>query len=274
MSSMTVRRIARTRVGLSELLALPQYSGVALALIWTQVVARYKQSVMGLFLIILQPLVTTGIFTFVFGAIAGIKTGDLNYTLFAYAGVVPWVFFQRAVQSGSVSLVTYGGLHTKVFIPRFIAPLTALGVGTVDLIVSIGVFAIVAAFFGQYPLVTWLLLPVVFLYGAFIAASMFLLPAALAVRFRDIPHVLPYATSFLMYSAPVAYPRDLVPEQFVFLYSCNPIVGYIEFSRWALLGTELPLLVPTAISLIFATVCFVIGGLAFANTARTFADQL
>ena len=274
MTSKPERRIDASAIRFGDLLQAPRYIGVALVLVWTEIIARYKQSVLGLWLIVIQPLMTTGIFTFVFGQVAGVETGDMNYALFAYAGVVPWVFLQRSLQAGSVSLITYGGILSKIFIPRFIAPMTSVGVGTADLLISIAVFTIITLFFGQYPTISWLLLPIVILYGAFVAASCFLWIAAIAVTYRDVTHLLPYASSFLMYAAPIAYPRSLVPENLQFVYACNPIVGYIEFSRWLLVGGELPLLVPTLISLLICLFAFLGGAMIFARVARTFADRL
>lgn len=253
---------------------LPRHVRLVYVLVWREIIARYKQSILGLGLAIVQPLMMTLVFTFIFGHVAKVDTGDQNYAMFAYAGILPWTYFQRCLTASGTSLTSYGGILSKIYFPRLIAPLTSLGVALTDLLIAMLVFVVVAALFGQYPDWRWIFIPVIFIYGALISLSFSLWIAALNVNYRDIQHMMPYIVQALMYLTPVAYPTSAVPAAYQTLYALNPIVGYLDFSRWVLIGGDAPLLWPTIASLGISAL-FMIGGLIlFGRVAQTFADRL
>ena len=259
---------------IKELAGLHSQLHLVWLLMWREITARYKQSLLGPSLIIIQPLIMTLIFTFVFGTVAQVETEGVDYIVFAYAGVLPWTFFQRCVSSAGTSLTTYGGLLAKVYFPRVIAPLTAVGSATVDLLASTVVFVIVAAFFGVYPTWKWLMLPAIILYGGFVAIALSLWITSLNVTYRDVQHMLPYVIQTLMYLSPVAYPVAEVPEAFQDLYALNPLVGYLQFSRWLLLDQDIGSLSSYLISLSAVMAVFIGGLFYFSKTVQTFADRL
>ena len=259
---------------IKELARLHRQLHLIWLLMWREIVARYKQSLLGPSLIIIHPLIMTLIFTFVFGTVAKVKTEGVDYIVFAYAGVLPWTFFQRCVSSAGTSLTSYGGLLAKVYFPRIIAPLTAVGIATVDLLASTLVFVVIAALFGVYPTWKWLLLPAIILYGSFVGIALSLWITSLNVTYRDVQHMLPYAIQTLMYLSPVAYPVSEVPESLQDIYALNPLVGYLQFSRWLLLDQDIGSLSAYLISLSAVMVVFVGGLFFFSKTVQTFADRL
>lgn len=259
---------------LSELRVLHRHHQLIWILARREISARYKQSVLGPSLLIIQPLIITLIFTFLFGVVAQVDTGGVDYTVFAFAGVLPWTFFQRCTTSAGTSLTTYGGVLSKVYFPRVVAPLTALVVASVDFLASVLVFVVVAAFFGYYPTWNWLFLPLIMLYGGLVSLSLALWITSLNLDYRDVQHMLPHALQALMYLSPVAYPLSAVPENLRFLYDLNPLVAYVSVARWILL--DQPLVSPGTIlaSLSISSLLLIGGLLYFSKTVQTFADRL
>src|SRR5437899_2639529 len=105
-------------------------------LTWRDIKVRYKQTLLGASWAIIQPLFTMIIFTLLFGRLAGIKTDDIPYPIFAYAGLLPWTFFSNAVTNSGNSLVGSANLITKVYFPRMIIPGAAVAAGLVDFAIS------------------------------------------------------------------------------------------------------------------------------------------
>lgn len=240
-------------------------------LIWRELKARYRQTILGISWVILQPLLMTLIFTVVLGKLVGVPTGSTPYPLFLYAGLLPWTFFSNAVSSGSYSLVASSHLITKVYFPRIIVPAAAVGVRLTDFLVAsvvlIGLMRYYGIPFGWHLLLTPLL--VVHLTLLALALSTWL--SALNVRYRDIGTALPVALQFLMFASPIVYPATLVPARWKWLYGLNPLTGIVEGFRSALLG--LPFNRGSLIASALITVALMVGStVAFRRMEDDFAD--
>ncbi|HVS84027.1 MAG TPA: hypothetical protein VHD91_00180, partial [Gaiellaceae bacterium] len=135
--------VIRQSQGLFDL-GLPSlwaYRELLYFLVWRDVKVRYKQTVVGLLWVVLQPLATMLIFTFVFSRTLKVSTGDIPYPLFAYAGLLPWGLFSAGITGATSSIVTNGSLISKVYFPRLIIPVASVLAGLVDLVVSLFVLA-------------------------------------------------------------------------------------------------------------------------------------
>lgn len=249
-----------------------QYRELFFFLAWRDLKVRYKQTVLGVTWVILQPILTMGVFSFIFGTIANLPSNGIPYPLLTFCGLLPWQLFGRALSSSSTSLVAQQNLITKIYFPRMIIPLASILSGMVDFCVSLVVMFVLMAIYGIFPSIRLITLPL-FLLLALAASSMAgLWLSALNVKYRDVQQLIPFLTQFLMYITPVAYSSSVIPVSLLPIYSLNPMVCVIEGFRWALLGQSFQLTFSFYISLGILIILLVSGLLYFKNMEDTFAD--
>jgi lipopolysaccharide transport system permease protein len=200
---------------------------------------RYKQTLLGMAWVLIQPLLTMLIFTLVFGRFVRLYTGSLPYPLFALSGLVLWLFFANAVNNSASSLILNSHLITKVYFPRIFIPAATVGTGLVDLAISLVLLFALAIYYG----ITWtwsiLLLPFFIVLMALLALGVGALFAALTVKYRDLRHGLPFLIQIWMFASPVIYPSSAVPKQWQWLLLINPVAATLEGFRAALIGAPL-----------------------------------
>ncbi|CAH2031357.1 ABC transporter permease [Trichlorobacter ammonificans] len=257
-----------------ELGSIWQYRELLCFLIWRDVLTRYKQTAIGAAWVVVQPLITMLIFTFVFSRLAKVPSDGIPYPLFAFAALLPWTYFSQALAKTSGSIVSNANLVTKIYFPRLLIPLAAALAPVVDLLFSFLVLLVLMGWYRVVPSAGLLLLPLFLILALVTALAVGLCSSALNVRYRDVGSIIPFVSQVWMYVSPVAYPVSAVPEQWRLLYSLNPMVAVIEGFRWALLGTAppdpLPMMVSTAVILLL---CFV-GIIYFKNMEQSFADVI
>jgi lipopolysaccharide transport system permease protein len=249
-----------------------EYRELLYFLTWRDIKVRYKQSILGVGWAILQPLLTTLIFTFVFGRFAGVPSNGIPYPLFAFAALLPWQYFASAVGRSGVSLVNSANLISKVYFPRLIVPLSAALAPVVDFAVTLVILIVMMFYYGVAPTWNIVFVPLFLLLSFATAMAVSLWLSALNVRYRDVGYIIPFMVQIWMFISPVAYPSSLVPEKWRLLYGLNPMAGVIEGFRWALFGTsEAPDVVGMISSVVVIVILF--GGLLyFQKTEQTFAD--
>ncbi|MBK9709333.1 MAG: ABC transporter permease [Acidobacteria bacterium] len=194
-----------------DLTALWAHRELLYFLTWRDVKVRYKQTVLGAAWAIIQPLFTMLIFTLFFNKIAGIKSGDIPYPLFAYAGLLPWTFFSNSVTNSSNSLVGSANLITKVYFPRMIIPGSAVAAGLVDFAIAFAVMVILMFYYRVTPTMNLIMLPFMVVLTALLALGVGMWMSALNVKYRDIRYALPFAIQLLMFATPIIYPSSMVP---------------------------------------------------------------
>jgi lipopolysaccharide transport system permease protein len=241
-------------------------------LVWRDVKVRYAQSVLGIGWAVIQPIVPMVIFSIVFGRVAKISSDGAPYTLFAYAGLVPWTYFANALGDASASLVKEVNMLSKIYFPRLLIPLTSVLGRLIDLVISFAFLFILMAWYRVAPTTALFLLPFLILLTMLAASGLGLWLGALALQYRDVRYAVPFAIQFLMYAAPVVYPTSLIPARYRYFYALNPLVGVIEGSRACLLGlAPIPwdLIAIAAIS----SICLMWGGAVyFTRKESVFAD--
>jgi len=257
-----------------HLRAVWEYRELLYFLVWRDVKVRYKQTALGVAWVILQPIVSMAIFSVLFGLLLQVPTGDVPYPVFAFAGLLPWNYFSSALNRSSMSVVNSAHLVTKVYFPRLVIPLAGALSSLVDLLVSFVVLVGVMIIFGVAPSLRVFVLPLLVLLAMVTATGFGLWLSALNVRYRDVNYLLPFLIQIWMYLTPVVYGSDLIPEQYRFLLSLNPMTGVVEGFRWALLGQgTTPLSGPLfAISVVIALGVLVSGAYFYRSTERFFAD--
>lgn len=260
-----------TRLNLGELWA---YRELLYFLTWRDVKVRYKQTLLGVLWVIIQPLLMILIFTLFFGRLAGLdqKTGGIPYPIFAFAGLLPWTFFASALTSSSTSLVASAHLITKIYFPRMIVPAAAVAACLVDFAVAFVVLAGMMIYYGVAITSGLLLLPALVLVLTALALAIGMLMAALNVRYRDIRHALPFIVQIWMFASPVIYPTTIIPDKWKWMLALNPMTGIIEGFRAALLGQSQIDWNVLAISAAVTLVLLVSSLFMFRRMEKSFAD--
>ncbi|HYI53839.1 MAG TPA: ABC transporter permease [Microlunatus sp.] len=234
---------------------------------------RYKQAVLGVVWVLLQPIATVLIFTLVFDRLANIDSQGIPYPLFALVGMVVWTYFSTAVSRASAVLVGNPELVTKVAFPRMAAPAAAMLPPLVDVAVSMILVALLLLYYDVAPswriLATplWLLL----LVGAAFGVALWL--SALNVRYRDVQNAIGTVLQVWLFASPVAYPSTLLSGWQELVLALNPMTGVIGLTRWSLLGAPWPGW-SLAVSVAVVLTLLATGILYFRRTERSFADVI
>jgi lipopolysaccharide transport system permease protein len=250
------------------------YRGLLYSFVWRNIKVRYKQTAIGVAWVVLQPLMTMGVFTIFFGRIARLPSDGLPYPVFYFAALVPWTYFSTALQSCTSVVVANQHVITKVYFPRLILPLSAVVSGLVDFAIGFVVLLVVTAIYGIKPTLAALWLPALLLLAVLTALGVGLWMSALNALYRDVLYVVPFLVQCWMFASPVAYPSSLVPQRWRWLYGLNPMAGVIEGFRWALTGHGQP---PGPIMLVSAamiTLLFIGGLFFFQRLEGAIADRV
>lgn len=241
-------------------------------LTWRDVKVRYKQTLLGAAWAILQPVCQVIIFTLIFGRLAGIPTDGIPYPIFAYAGLLPWLFFSNAVTSSGNSLVGSSHLITKVYFPRMLSPGAAVAAGLVEFGIAFTVLVALMIYYGIGVTTNILMLPALILLATLLATGVGMWMSALNVRYRDVRFALPFIIQLWFFASPIIYPASFL-KNWQFLLILNPMAGIIEGFRSSLFGRPFnwtALLVSAAITL----VVLVYSAYSFRRMEKSFADVI
>lgn len=258
----------------AELRELWRARELALTFAWRDVKVRYKQSLIGIAWAVLQPLLTMVVFTLIFGKFAQFPSQGLPYQVFVFLGLLPWMFFATALSQISGSVVLNRQLVQKVYFPRLILPLSGLLVPAIDFLFSCVVLAAIMTWFHVGTGPTLLLAPLFLLLLAVTAMGVGSVLAAVNVRFRDVPYVVPFLIQIWLYVSPIIYPTSALPQKYQVLSAVNPVVPAITGFRWAVAGTPPPTAVQLGIGIASATVMLLIGFRVYSKWETRFADTI
>ncbi len=242
-------------------------------LIWRDLKVRYKQTILGILWVALQPIIATIIFTIIFTKFARFETGEIPYALYALSGFTMWTFINTAVSQASQSLLYHEQLVTKIFFPRMIVPSSSVGAGLFDLILTFAILFGITLIYGIFPTSKVLLAPIFLFFALVITLSMSLLLAALNVRFRDVKFIVPFILQVWMFTSPVFYPSSWIPESYRLIFALNPVTGLLDGFRHILFGTELNM-TNLGISVAVTVVLFFVSLFVFRGMEDDFADLL
>lgn len=254
---------------------LLQNPGVLRALAMRDIRVRYAQTLLGFGWSLLQPLLGLAAVFVLFFRLAGINSGEIPYPVFALSGLVIWNFFFYLVTQSSSGLVHMQAMIRKIYFPRLSIPFSKVLVGSVDLLIGVGLLAL---FLVQYDLTLgglWMLIPVVFI-SIFAALGTGLIVSALSLRYRDLQQVIPFLLQMLFFLTPVAYPSNLIekilPDSQLWMSYLNPLTGALELWRYGLFGETISNGV--WVSVFASLMLFVLGLLLFGKTERKMADLI
>ena len=244
-------------------------------LTWRDIKVRYKQTVLGVAWIILQPLVSMVVFTIVFGNFAKIKSDDIQYPIFVFIGLLFWNFFSSALSSSSNSLISNENILKKVYFPRLMAPVSSTFAHIVDLVPTLLILVGMLVYYKTVPsLLSLVLLPVLLIMMQIAALGVGMFLAPINAKYRDVRYILPFFIQLLMFATPVIYSTSMFGGTSQWIRMVNPVAEAIEISRSGFFGTR-PMDWPTfGISIIFSLVVFFVGFYYFRLKENSFVDIL
>ena len=252
-------------------------------LIWLMVkrdlVNSYKQTVLGPIWIIINPLLSTSVFTIIFDVIAGISTDGVPPFLFYMAGNVLWSFFSECLNRASSTFLSNARIFGKVYFPRLVMPIAGIIFNLINFIVQLSVFVILVVIFtliGSNVHPNWLLVltPVLVLQTALLGTGIGLIVSSITTKYRDLKILVTFGVSLLMYITPVVYPVSKVPESFRWLMLCNPVAPIVETFRCAFLGSGEFHWAFWLLSLAVTAVVVFFGILVFNKVEKNFIDTV
>ncbi len=251
-----------------------RYRDLLLVLVWRDISANYRQSIIGYGWAVAKPVLTMLVFTLVFGVVARFPSDGLPYPLFCFAGLLPWLYFSACLTGTSSSVVNSSQLLTKVYFPRLVLPLTSVLGGLIDFGIQLVLLAGMMAWYGVRPGWGTLLVPAFVLLCMLTGLAVGLWLTALNVKYRDIGYVVPFLAQLWLWLTPIAYPSSMASGRARLVFGLNPMTGVVEGFRWALFGTAAPDWGMMAVSFAVVGVLFLSGLFYFRKVERTFADVI
>jgi lipopolysaccharide transport system permease protein len=262
---------------------LVEYRDLLMLLVRRDFLSKYKQSILGPAWFIIQPLLTTIVFTVIFGRVANLPSDGMPKMLFYLCALVPWNYFAANLNSTSATFTSNIGLFGKVYFPRLVIPLSVvvsnLIVLAIQLLTFLGFFIYFKFLSAAGPLIRpnleLALMPLLLLQIAAISLGFGLLLSALTVRYRDLAYAMGFLVQLWMYATPVVYPLSLITRPgWRMIAALNPMTSVVESFKHAFLGAGTVDVRYTAISVGITLVVLFLGLVLFTRAERTFVDTV
>jgi len=257
-----------------------QYKDLLFLFVRRDLVAQYKQTILGPLWYFIQPILTTITFTFIFGNVAGISTEDLPKPLFYLSGITCWRYFSTALTRTSHTFSTNAGLFSKVYFPRAIVPIAATITNLVTFGIQLLLFVAIYLYYQfsedvVFELQTEIVLfPLLVLIMMMLGLGFGMLLSSMTTKYRDLKNLIAFGIQLLMYCAPVIYPMSAIPSEYSLIILANPMTPIIETFRYMFFGSGLMNYYALLYSLGFAVIIFLIGLLIFNRTEKNFIDTV
>ena len=258
------------------------YRDLLFLLVHRDFVSKYKQTILGPTWFILQPLLTTVIFTIVFGKVAKIPTDGVPHVLFYLCSLLSWNYFSKSLNMTSNSLITNASLFNKVYFPRVVIPLSSI---LTNLIAFALQFTIFLGFYAYYKFFTvaagniapngylWMI-PLLIILTATTSLGVGLWISALTAKYRDLTHLNEFIIQVWMYMTPIIYPLSVVPDQWKWVVALNPMTAIVEMFRYAFFTTDHLYIEYLLISAGMSLFILISGFILFKKVERTFVDTI
>ena len=256
-----------------------KYRDLIILFVKRDITTAYKQTILGPVWIVINPLLSTVVFTVIFGVIAGIPTDGVPQFLFYLSGNILWGFFSSCLNKGSSTFLGNARLFGKVYFPRLVMPISGIIYNLINFLLQTVVFVILIIIYALiganvHPNLFILFTPLLVLHTALLGTAIGLIISSITTKYRDLNVLVSFGVSLLMYITPVVYPVSKVPENFRWLMLLNPVAPIVESYRYAFLGSgtfEWPFLL---ISLAVTAVLLFWGVLVFNKVEKNFIDTV
>lgn len=251
-----------------------RYRELLLNLSRREIAQRYKQSVLGYTWVILNPLFQLLVMNFVFSTVLKISSLGVPYIIFLSVGLLPWNLFTQSLTSSATVLVANSSLITKIYFPREILVFATMIAKTVDFLFSCTVLVVFLIIYKIAPTNMLWWIPLIFIIQFFFTAGIALIVAAYNLFYRDIQYVVALLLILWMYITPIIYPIEVIPSQFRFILSLNPMAVMVNAYRQVIVGRGMPNIISLSIGFLTSFLVFLIGYGIFKKLEGEFADYV
>jgi lipopolysaccharide transport system permease protein len=236
------------------------------------IAVRYGQMALGVAWSFLEPLGLLVLTSIVFGLFIRVPTGPYPYPVFAFSGLIPWLYFNRSTNGAAGSLSEHIGIVSKIYFPRVLLPVSAVIREFFDSLVLFLLLLALSWFYGYPP--TWrsLLMPLLLIYISVPALGVGLSVGSISIKFRDFRPLLQLVLQAGFYVTPIFYPVEIVPERFRFVLQLNPMYWAVEMTRWLVLDKAMVLNAAFFVSFAISGLMLLIGYVVFAYYERGVVD--
>lgn len=267
---------SRFELGLGEIW---EYRELLYFLVWKQIKTKYKQSALGIGWAIIQPLLLTFVFGYIFYGVAGLKTGSgddaVNAYAFLSAGLILWTFISTTVTSASLSLITNANMISKVYFPRVLVPLSLVVAGLLDYAIAWIMLVFVVVLSGEMFSIWSVLLFIPLVLAFLLSAGVSFWLSAASAKYRDVQYIVPFGVSVAMFASPVLYPVSWAYNELTrFVLNLNPLTGIFTAQRFFIFGRPEMDLIPLLYSTLATLAIFFGGLLYFKHYERQLADVI
>lgn len=263
-----------------------QYRDLIFLFVKRDFTAFYKQTILGPLWAIIQPFLTTVVFTVVFGNLAGLTTADVkgNFVipgfLFYMAGNICWSYFSTTLNATSNTFLNNRTTMGKVYYPRLVSPIAT----SLSNLISFGIqFGMLCIFWCIYffqgntslritPMIA--LVPLAVIQMLLLSVGVGIIISSITTKYRDLAMLVGFGLQLWQYGSPIAYGLELIPEKIIFLYMMNPITPIITTFRYAMFGFGYFNILYYIMSWMISLGVFVIGLILFSRIERTFMDTI
>ena len=256
-----------------------KYRDLIILFVKRDITTAYKQTILGPVWIVINPLLSTVVFTVIFGVIAGIPTDGVPQFLFYLSGNILWGFFSSCLNKGSGTFLGNARLFGKVYFPRLVMPISGIIYNLINFLLQTVVFVILIIIYAViganvHPNLFILFTPLLVLHTALLGTAIGLIISSITTKYRDLNVLVSFGVSLLMYITPVVYPISKVPENFRWLMLLNPVAPIVESYRYAFLGSGTFEWQFLLISLAVTAVLLFWGVLVFNKVEKNFIDTV
>lgn len=239
----------------------------------------YKQTVLGPLWIVINPFLSTFVFTVIFGIIANISTDGIPQFLFYMSGNILWSYFSNCFNRASSTFLSNARIFGKVYFPRLVMPLSGIIYNSITFLVQFVMFAILVAVYAftganVHPNLLVLALPVLLIHIAFLGTGTGLIISSLTTKYRDLNVLVSFGLTLWMYLTPVVYPVSQIPESFRWIMLLNPVAPIVETFRFAFLGSGSFAWIYLLISAVVTAVILILGMIVFNQVEKNFIDTV
>ena len=256
-----------------NLMELWKFRALVWALVCRHLNARYRGSVLGFVWSFLNPLCLIGVYSLVFQYY--IRFNDVNnYTLFLFAGLLPWIWFSSGLLEATGSISGGGSLITKAMFPPHILPVVSVLTNLANFLFAIPLLIGFMLIIGVHPTLSFAVLPLVIATELLFLMGLSLLFAAINVHYRDVQHILGNFITFWFFLCPILYPTDRVPERLRFTLWANPVALFTEMYQDIFIHGVVPRAATLGVTAAVALVTFVIGCSVFNRYRDEFAELI
>ncbi len=262
-----------------NLKAIWQYRDLIFLFVRRNLVAKYKQTILGPLWFVIQPVLTTFIYTIIFGNLAKISTDNLPHALFYLSGIVSWSYFAHCLNSTSNTFVTHSGIFGKVYFPRLVIPIAIVISNIVQFFIQLFLLIMFMIYFkvagANFSINSYVfLLPLLIVLMAGFGLGFGIIISSLTTKYRDLTNLVAFGVQLWMYATPVIYPLSAIPEKYKIYFLLNPISPVIETFRYALLGAGSFHLWHLLYSVFAAIVILALAILMFNKIEQNFMDTV